>query len=71
MIDDEGFVWVPSGPNASKPDIFWELICENLGERHEGEMFVRFLKNMMMLDPEERMSAAELLREPWLQGVEL
>lgn len=63
MIDEEGFVRGTPRPNFSKPDIFWELICDNLGERHEGEMSVGFLKNIIMLEPAEKMSAAKLLRE--------
>jgi serine/threonine protein kinase len=35
----------------------------------EKERFMSFLKNMMKIDPEERISAAQLMEEPWLQGV--
>ncbi|KAJ5184062.1 hypothetical protein N7492_001678 [Penicillium capsulatum] len=53
---------------------FWEYTahttclaeCTNFPDGEEKEMFVAFLGSMIQWCPENRKTASELLRDPWL-----
>jgi serine/threonine protein kinase len=77
IFDSEGNVWGAPIPDGSDPTRLWDLLSEAfepIVERdglQEFRNFISFLCNMMKIDPEQRMSAAQLLDEPWLTNVEL
>lgn len=44
---------------------------KNFDDEDDKKEFIHLLRHMMRINPEERSSAAELLREPWLRDVVL
>lgn len=75
MFDDEGYTWGAPDPHTGYADRLWDCIRSLFNDERDGphdfEHFERSIKNMMKIDPEERMSAKQLLEEPWLRDVQL
>ncbi|KAL4878150.1 hypothetical protein BJY04DRAFT_221505 [Aspergillus karnatakaensis] len=50
------------------PGLESQRFMRGLGEEDAGR-FVRFLRRLMVIDPEEKKSTMELLADPWLESV--
>lgn len=71
-VSNGGRVFDPPKPEALPRDIFLQSPAGPFGNDQADMLdFTSFLKKMLQLDPENRRSAAQLLREPWLEGVHL
>lgn len=75
LFDGAGYTWGEPNPYTefNLADIIWNIVsdcfvAERFGPGEFG-YFKRFIQNMMKIDPEERMSAKQLLKEPWLKDV--
>lgn len=56
-------VWLEAGLSGLSKLETW---FETFDDENEKRDFINSLRNMMRIDPKERSSAAELLREPWM-----
>jgi serine/threonine-protein kinase SRPK3 len=69
MFDDAGRVREPIPVPLDRPALSSEDCMPGLSEEHRNR-FDSFLRLMMSLNPDDRLTPEDLLRHPWLDALE-
>jgi serine/threonine-protein kinase SRPK3 len=65
LIITKGHLLKPS-PTSYEPSLV--LLLDKMYSEREITQAVDFLSKMLVIDPEQRWSAAQLLQHPWVKG---